>query len=142
MDTDRYFAPRTPLGTICCLAALAAFLVGLTGCGRMQQSTPVANDGLTITMITEPAAPVMGDGVVVLTVKDAAGRPVEGAKIEIEGNMSHAGMKPSFGKAEGGLAGVYRVPIQWTMAGDWYVDVKLTLADGKMATRRFPTTVK
>ncbi len=126
-----------------CLLPLAALLFALAGCGRVQQATPAtAADGLTITMTTEPSPPVVGDGVVVLTVRDAAGQPVAGATVEIEGNMSHAGMKPSFGKAEGGQGGVYRVPLQWTMGGDWYVDVKLTLADGKIATRRFPVTVK
>ena len=125
-----------------CLLALTTLLVALAGCGRVQQTAPAANDGLTITMTLEPSPPVVGDGIVVLTVKDAAGQPVDGATVEIEGNMSHAGMKPSFGKTQGGQGGVYRVLLQWTMGGDWYVDVKLTLPDGKIASRRFPVTVK
>ncbi len=137
MNTDH----RTLYWTYC-LLALATLLVALAGCGRVQKAAPAADDGLTITMTVEPSPPMIGDGTVVLTVKDAAGRPVDGATVEIEGNMSHAGMKPSFGKVEDGQGGVYRVPLQWTMGGDWYVDVKLTLADGKTATRRFPVTVK
>ena len=137
MNTDHRTLYRT-----FCLVALTALLVALAGCGRVQKTAPTTDDGLTITMTTEPSPPIIGDGTVILTVRDAAGRPVDDAKIEAEGNMSHAGMMPSFGKAAGGQGGVYRMPIQWTMGGDWYVDVKLTLADGKIATRRFPATVK
>ena len=137
MNTDH----RAPY-RIVCLLVLAALLVALAGCGRVQKAMPTTDDGLTITMTTEPSPPIIGDGVVVLMVKDAAGQPVARAQVEVEGNMSHAGMMPSFGKAVGDQSGVYRVPLQWTMGGDWYVDVKLTLTDGKIATRRFLATVK
>jgi hypothetical protein len=141
MNTDHRSILSAPY-RIGFLLVLTALLSTLAGCGRVQQSAPAAADGLTITMTVEPSPPQVGDGTVVLTVKDAAGQPVDGATVEVEGNMSHAGMKPSFGKAARGQGGVYRVPIQWTMGGDWYVDVKLTLPDGKTATRRFPATVK
>jgi hypothetical protein len=55
--------------------------------------------------------------------------------------MSHAGMTPSFGRVVSEQAGEYAIAIPWTMAGDWYVDVKATLADGRVIARRFPISV-
>ncbi len=77
-----------------------------------------------------------------LTLHDAAGRPVDGARVAIEANMSHAGMAPGHAEMTGGQTGAYRVPLQWTMIGDWYVDVRFTLPDGQVIGRRFPTQVK
>ena len=59
----------------------------------------------------------------------------------IEANMSHAGMMPVMADSAAGKDGVYRVPLNWTMGGDWYVDVKFTLPDGQTITRRFPVHV-
>ena len=92
-------------------------------------------------MVTQPATPVVGDGALVVTISDPDGKPVTGARLLIEGNMSHAGMQPSFGKVTGEEAGRYAVTIPWTMGGDWYVDVKATLADDRVIARRFPITV-
>lgn len=125
------------------LLALAALLaLGLiAGCGRAGGS-PETKDNFTVTFATEPAAPVMGAGVVVLTLADPAGQPVTDAAVAIEANMSHAGMVPVNAEEVGGEGGVYRVPLEWTMRGDWYVDVQFTLADGQIVGRRFPAIVK
>lgn len=124
---------------LCSLALLAA---ALTGCGRMQRTESAAPaDGYRVTFAVEPAAPVVGRGVVVLTLADSAGQPIDNARIEIEGNMSHAGMKPEFGRADAGQGGRYSIPIEWTMGGAWYVDVKATLSNGQVITRRFPLNV-
>lgn len=84
----------------------------------------------------------MGESRLVITLKDDAGRPVDGAKLDIECNMSHAGMTPVMAHSETSAQGVYIVPIQWTMGGDWYVDVKFTLHDGQVITRRFAQAVR
>ena len=102
-----------------------------SGCGRIQQSTTAPQDGFTISMVTQPSTPVVGDGALVVTISDSNGKPVTGARLLIEGNMSHAGMQPSFGTVTGEEAGQYAVAIPWTMGGDWYVDIKATLADDR-----------
>ncbi len=76
-----------------------------------------------------------------VTLHDAAGQPVEGAHLALEANMSHAGMTPVMADSTSNKDGVYRVPLTWTMAGDWFVDVKFTLPDGQKITRRFPLQV-
>ena len=114
----------------------------LAGCGRIQQRGPSAPDGFSVTLATEPAPPVVGDGFVIITMADSAGEPVDGARLSLEGNMSHAGMAPVFAQASDGQQGVYRVPFQWTMAGDWFLDLRATLAGGQRVDRRFPVRVE
>lgn len=58
------------------------------------------------------------------------GQPVSGARLEIEGNMTHAGMEPIFATASETAPGEYRVPLQWTMGGEWILTVRGTLPDG------------
>ena len=123
------------------LCALAALISLLAGCGRIQTPTTTPQDGFTISMSAQPATPVVGDGALLVTLHDPDGKPVTGARLQIEGNMSHAGMQPSFGKVTAEEAGQYIVAIPWTMGGDWTVDIKATLADGRVIARRFPLTV-
>ena len=126
---------------------LLLLLLALTGCGRMQQANPTTQDSYSVTMVTDPAAPVsadgaVADGAVIVTLRDAAGQPVDNAQLAVEANMSHAGMTPVIANSASGKDGVYRVPLTWTMAGDWYVDVRFTLPDGQKITRRFPVSVQ
>jgi len=123
------------------LWVVAAVSVLSAGCGRIQQTTPTPNDGYTMTMTAQPSQPGIGDGTLVVTLRDPAGNPVTGTGLQVEGNMSHAGMKPSFGKVTGEDAGQYTVAIPWTMGGDWYVDIKATLVDGRVIARRFPISI-
>jgi hypothetical protein len=59
---------------------------------------------------------------------------VEGATVEVEGNMRHAGMVPVFGSALEGEAGTYVVPdFTFTMAGDWVLSLQAALPDGRQA---------
>lgn len=115
--------------------------LAVAGCGRMQGGTAPPQDGYALTMTVQPAPPVVGEGQLIVTLADPAGKPVADARLEIEGNMSHAGMKPSFGTVTAAADGRYTVAIPWTMAGDWYVDIKATLPDGRVIARRFPLTV-
>ena len=94
-----------------------------------------------MTLVAQPSQLGVGDGTLVVTLRDPAGNSVTGAGLQVEGNMSHAGMKPSFGKVTGEDAGQYTVAIPWTMGGDWYVDIKATLADGRVIARRFPISI-
>jgi hypothetical protein len=117
-------------------------LLALAGCGRMQQADPTTHDKFSVNLVTDPAPPVAADGVVIVTLRDPAGQPVDKAQLALEANMSHAGMTPVMASAASGKDGVYRVPLTWTMAGDWYVDVRFTLPDGQKITRRFPVNVR
>jgi hypothetical protein len=132
-------ALRDRRGAVCLLGV--ALLLLLAGCGRAQQANPATPDSYAVTLTADPAPPVVGDGVVIVTLRDAAGQPVDNAQLAIEANMSHAGMTPVMANSAAGKDGVYRVPLTWTMAGDWVVDVKFTLPDGQKIIRRFPVQV-
>jgi len=56
--------------------------------------------------------------------------PLEGARVFIEGNMSHAGMSPVFGDARETLPGIYSGTIDLNMSGDWVVIVHAVTRDG------------
>ena len=65
-----------------------------------------------------------------LITLDQNGQPVSGARLEIEGNMTHAGMEPIFVTAMETAPGEYRAPLEWTMGGEWVLTVRGTLPDG------------
>jgi YtkA-like len=117
-------------------------LVLVAGCGRVQRTGSAPADAYAVSMGTEPSPPTVGPGTVVATLIDPAGRPVDGARLEVEANMSHAGMVPVLAATTDSRSGVYRVPLQWTMGGDWSVDLKFTLPDGQKVDRRFPVSVQ
>jgi hypothetical protein len=135
----RQTVPRRSRRAVCLLGV--ALLLLLVGCGRVQQANPTTSDSYVVTLAADPAPPVVGDAAVSVTLRDAAGQPVDNAQLAIEANMSHAGMTPVMANSAAGKDGVYRVPLTWTMAGDWVVDVKFTLPDGQKITRRFPLQV-
>jgi hypothetical protein len=121
---------------------VAAVLLALSaGCGRMQASGGAPQDGFAVTLTAQPAIPVVGEGTLLVGLRDPAGQPVTDARLHVEGNMSHAGMQPAFGKVTAAAEGQYTIAIPWTMAGDWYVDITATLTDGRVIARRFPIAV-
>jgi hypothetical protein len=125
------------------LTLLAVLALTVAACGRVQQLTPpMTDDAYTVTMTSEPSPPAVGPGALTFTLRDPAGQPVEGAQIAVEGNMSHAGMVPVAGApASASTGGEYRVEMDWSMSGDWFVDVKFTLTDGAVVARRLPIQV-
>jgi len=67
-------------------------------------------------------------------MSDRAGRPVE-APLNIEANMSHAGMVPVFTTARREQPGRYSARFDFTMAGDWFVTLRSRLPNGAEFTR-------
>ena len=65
------------------------------------------------------------------------GEPVTGARVRLEGNMSHPGMAPVFADATEIEPGRYRSTMELSMLGDWYILVHLTLPNGSKLDRRF-----
>ena len=85
--------------------------------------------------VTQP--PRVGPATITLRVTDESGQPLSGAHINLEGNMSHAGMVPVFADAVEFEPGRYRSNIELTMAGDWVISAHLTLPDGLKVVRQF-----
>ncbi len=111
-----------------------------SGCGRESRRASSSNAQISLTAIPFPAA--VGDTRLVIQVSDLSGQPIDDASLSIKGDMTHAGMVPVLAEVQGGgEAGVYNVPFEWTMAGDWVVTVEALLADGSRTRQRFDLSV-
>lgn len=119
---------------------LVAGLLG--GCARQSQQADQNNaDDIDMTLVVAPDPPAVGQSNLLITLRDDAGESIDGASLEMKGDMSHAGMKPVLASISGGEGGVYAVPFEWTMGGDWFVTVIARLPDGRVVTRRFDLSV-
>ncbi|MFN2292110.1 MAG: FixH family protein [Anaerolineae bacterium] len=107
-------------------------LLTLLGCARGMQDLPDVGVDLSI----EPDPPQMGPATVTVILTDAEGQPLEGAQMEIEGNMSHAGMVPVLAVARETSPGRYQAELEFTMVGDWFMLVRADLADGRSMERK------
>jgi len=58
-------------------------------------------------------------------------RPLTGARISLQGDMSHPGMGPVFGEAKETSPGTYTGMLDLNMRGDWVVTAHIVLSDGK-----------
>jgi hypothetical protein len=107
-------------------------LLTLLGCARGMQDLPDVGVDLSI----EPDPPQMGPATVTVILTGADGQPVQGAQMEIEGNMSHAGMVPVLAVARETAPGHYQAELEFTMVGDWFMLVRADLADGRSMERK------
>ncbi len=81
------------------------------------------------------ALPV-GETALEVTVRDGAGLVVQGASVQARGDMTHPGMTPIFGIGEETAPGIYRVPLNLNMGGDWVITIDVTSANGLSATQQ------
>src|SRR4051794_5409845 len=101
-------------------ARFALFLVLVSLVASCQrQGEPGSEVKVELTIAPDP--PRVGKAKVTLRLEDALGKPVEGATLQLEGNMSHAGMKPVFATAKETDAGRYQADMEFTMGGDWFI---------------------
>jgi hypothetical protein len=122
-------------------ALLFVLAFSLAACGRMQSAAPSEDDGYAVTMVSDPETPSVGKGILTFTLHDPTGAPMDRATLTVVGNMSHAGMVPVTGVVETIAGDAYRVAMDWSMAGDWYVDATFKTPDGAEVARRFPIRV-
>jgi hypothetical protein len=116
-------------------------LLLLPGCERQGVKTDEATE-VKVELTVEPSPPAMGEALLELYLEDDEGNPIEGADLEIKGDMTHAGMEPVFGQFEEFAGGYYHANFEWTMGGDWIVTITGILPDGRELVRTFDFTVK
>lgn len=107
-------------------------LLLLVACGRGSKDLP----DVTVEVTLAPDPPQLGPVTVTLEFYDAGGQPIPGATVQIEGNMSHAGMVPVFADASEVAPGRYRAVLEFTMGGDWFILVRADLPDGRSLERQ------
>jgi len=97
---------------------------------------PVATSDITFEWTLVPMPPVVGQTILRLRLLDRARRPVLGAKLRVEGHMTHPGMAPVLASASEREGGLYEAALHFTMPGDWILMVGGTLASGAAVDRR------
>ncbi|MDW7981441.1 MAG: FixH family protein [Thermomicrobium sp.] len=108
-----------PTRTLLVLLLLTVLAPAVLACQRSAADGRVTVELQSI----EPSPPVVGPAVLYLRLRDTNGRPVTGLQsIQVEGTMTHAGMKPVIVEAHEREDGVYVTQgFSFTMAGDWIV---------------------
>lgn len=111
--------------------SLALAAGAAAGCSRAAGS----DADMRVAWTLHPDPPVVGTEALDLVLADPSGRPIHGARVRVEGNMSHPGMAPSIAQAQELEPGHYRAALELTMAGDWFLLVEAGLADGREVHR-------
>ena len=114
------------------VALLLGLLLVAGGCARGGHDLP----DVGVELVIEPQPPQLGPATLTVTLTDASGQPFSGATVELEGNMSHAGMVPVFATAAEVVPGQYRANLEFTMGGDWFILVRADLPDGRSLERQ------
>lgn len=123
------------------IIVLLCLLLFITGCRESAQPTADASD-ITMTLTVDPAPAKVGDVVLLITLTDKAGNPVEVQSLTVRGDMTHAGMVPVMGAEAVKTAAGYTVPLTWSMGGDWIMTVEATRSDGRIISQEFDLSVE
>ena len=124
---------------------LAVFLLFLLVSCKPPESKSSSNqniNGPQIRIETDGEAKLGPTPIVIYLLENGEG--VSGAKIEITGDMTHAGMVPVISRATEVEKGLYRADdFAFTMAGDWILSAEIELANGdKISSDKSLTVVK
>ncbi len=126
MKSDfRRGGPRRPLTRGLRILPVFIGVLFITACSRSVSYRP-----LTVTDKEISPQPARVGSVAVSFRLNDAGKPVSGAHVTLEGDMTHAGMAPVFGDAQEGSPGRYQGQLVLNMGGDWVVLIHITLPDG------------
>jgi hypothetical protein len=121
---------RGLVGLICGFVGAAALL--MVGCSRPIEPQPF----VSIEHEISPQPARVGPVTVTFMLSDVSGNAITGAHIEVETDMSHAGMSPGFAEAKETEMGHYQAHLEFQMAGDWVILLHVTLPDGKKLERQ------
>ena len=92
---------------------------------------PNPSDQINASWTIDPSPPAAGNPLVArIRLRDRSQAPVLGAKLRLEGQMSHPGMAPVVAELTERGDGEYEAQMQLTMAGDWILVVSGQLRDG------------
>jgi Cu(I)/Ag(I) efflux system membrane fusion protein len=120
-------------------AALAA------GCSpATEHATIVRSQGLEIAASLDPEVSRVGENRMRIELRDAEGRPVEGAAVEVEVHMRAMGAMPAMGGAAHVAElgeGRYEVHFALDMGGSWGVELRARPAGGPQAELHGSLTV-
>jgi succinate-acetate transporter protein len=115
------------------LPALAWVVLSiLTACHKTADPGPA----LVVQSEISPQPAKVGFATIMILLSDLSSKPVSGATIVLEADMSHAGMAPVFGGSTEVAPGRYSGNLAFSMAGDWVVLLHMTLPNGARVERQ------
>ena len=124
-------APRRILTAAVILACSLATACAAPGCDVHGDRERESNGAISVSWTLNPSPPFAGTPIIVrLTLRDRDQQPVTGARLRLEGLMSHPGMAPITAAVTERGNGEYEAPLQFTMAGDWILLVTGELPGG------------
>jgi len=125
------------------VGAAVGVVLGLGALLWFSRSTIDTGDtGLSLTVAISPTPPAVGSSRLIISLQDSTGAPLEGAIIEVEGSMSDSGVIPVVDTAEAEGSGHYGISdFRFTTAGDWILDLRATLPDGRWVRTMKATNV-
>jgi hypothetical protein len=107
--------PRARNRVLTAALVIVCSLSSLTGCSR-----PDPADAIRVSWTLDPSPPVVGAPITAhVTLRDADQAPLTGARLRLEGMMSHPGMAPVIAAVVERGNGSYDAALRFTMAGDW-----------------------
>ena len=99
------------------ISLLVLMIVFIVACAPTPTPTE-AETAVTVDLVMDSASLIVGETNLLVSVVDAEGKPVEGATVNVIGNMNHAGMVPVVVENITAFTdGNYVVPFEWTMGG-------------------------
>ena len=104
---------RIHCGGILRVLACAALLLA-SGC--REPTEPEAAVAIEYGISPQPVR--VGPVALSVELRDASGKPVAGARVSLEADMSHAGMAPVFGENQEVAPGQYAGSLDFAMPGD------------------------
>ena len=93
------------------------------------------NSEIQIHYMPDSDPSLAGDAMVVVVVTSQDGLPIDDAMIALNADMPAHDMMPISSESKNGVKGRYSIPVRWTMAGDWQVELTVTLSDGQELTQ-------
>ena len=117
----------------------AALLLLAIACARHPLGEPVRAGDFQVRLGVEPDPPVAGDNTLHVELRDAQGKPVDGARLGFVWDMPAMGAMPEM-KGGGETAalggGRYDVKYPLSMLGDWYLALQIDAPGHAPATLR------
>jgi hypothetical protein len=111
-------------------------LLAVAGCRGPAEPVPA----IAVRCKIVPQPPRVGPAEIALSLvsrspADQEEKPVTGARVALEADMSHPGMAPVFGEALEREDGFYKGRLDFAMPGDWILVMHIQLADGRKLER-------
>lgn len=118
-------------------AMLMVVVVGLIVVLRPPQTLSLPQ----MTLSSDPYPLTLGTTRLLLSLNDAKSAPISDAVVDVTVTMIHDSMLPLSRRVSVGQDGIYSIPMEWPMAGQWLVEILASLPDGSQLSDQYEVFV-